>query len=272
MIRKNIIPILLLLCCFSIACNSSKKAANANKTTDLTEKGGGVPKELSPKENFFVGLENNYHAPNWFSGKANVSVEIQGNAVSLNAIILLRKDSAMLLILKKFGIEAVRALVTKDSVRVINRISGEYMVHSLSYLTETFNIPADFRVLQDVIIGNPAFLDKQTAVYSQKDTICSLATISKDMNAEYLFEAKSCKLRTVNIKQIESQNTLFLKYDGYRTLNTKPWSYIRLIEANDLEMGKNTAKIDFTEMELNVPKTIRCEIPTRYKRVDAFEF
>jgi hypothetical protein len=272
MIRKNVIPILLLLCCINIACNSSKKAATANKTPDLVAKGGGDNTVLSPKENFFAGLDNNYRSPNWFVGKANISVEVQGNAVSLNGTILLRKDSAMLLILKKFGIEAVRALVTKDSVRVINRISGEYMIHPLSYLTETFNIPADFKVLQDVIIGNPPFLDKKVATYTQKDSTCTLTNVTKDLNSEYFFEAQSYNLRTVKLKQMETQNTLLLKYSSYHDVNSKPWSYTRFIEANDLETGRSVAQIDFTEIELNVPKTLRCEIPQRYKRVDTFEF
>ena len=261
---------MLAICVFAMSCNSTKKTS-PEKAKELTEKGGAIKRPFTPKENLLEQLDYNRINADWLSGKANIAIETQGKSITLMGIVQLRKDSAMLLVLKKFGIEAVRALITRDSVRVLNRLSGEYMSHPLSYIAETFNIPADFKVLQDIIIGNPPLMDREKVVFTQQDSTYNLVGSSAILTSEYQFDNKY-NLKTARLQQLATENTLLLKYDNYKVLNNKRIAYTRTLEANDLERGKTSVEMEFTEMELNVPKTMRCEIPSRYKKVEVFEF
>ncbi|MFX8942119.1 DUF4292 domain-containing protein, partial [Acinetobacter baumannii] len=58
-----------------------------------------------------------------------------------------------------FGYVA-NVLITKDSLTLV-RLKGEKYVQrrTIAYLKEVTQIPFSFSVLQDIIVGNPVFLD-----------------------------------------------------------------------------------------------------------------
>ena len=88
----------------------------------------------------------------------------------------MKKDSLIWLSVNwALGIEALRVLIDKDSVRILYKMDKEYQVRSLEYLTEVAALPLDLHALQEIIIGNPVFLDSTNLVsYSRRDNNISL--------------------------------------------------------------------------------------------------
>ena len=257
------------ICIFS-ACHGSKKVSEARKDNiELTEKG---VKANSPIESLFSHIDNNAIRAEWFSGKANITVQYQGNPLVLSGVIQLRKDSVILVVLRKFGFEAARALISKDSVCVLNRLSGEYMKRPLSYVSETLNIPADFATIQDILLGNPHFYDKKQLVYTKRDSTYNLSGNDLNIATDYQFDSKYYMLKNVDFRKVKTSEKVHLIYSNYQKVETSNVSFMRQIEASSPNGNKGSAIIDFTEVEINKPKIIRFEIPSRYRKVDVFEF
>ena len=53
------------------------------------------------------------------------------------------------------GIEAFRAIITPDSVKVLNKLDKVYQLRSVGYLQEMSHLPFDFNTLQSIVLGNP---------------------------------------------------------------------------------------------------------------------
>ena len=61
---------------------------------------------------------------------------------------------------------------------------------------------------------------------------------------------------------------MIMSLDGYDdTPDKQKFSYLRLLNLNGEETGKINVELKFSEVELNVPKSLPFEIPVRYLRV-----
>lgn len=78
-----------------------------------------------------------------------------------NAVVNLRIRSDSLIWLNAtalLGIEVVRALVTPDSITVLNRLKHEYYQKSFADISKWLRFPVNFHMLQNLLVGNPLFL------------------------------------------------------------------------------------------------------------------
>jgi len=92
---------------------------------------------------------------NYLVLKSKISFKSQGNSTNLTANIRIKKDSLIWLsITPGMGIEVVRAIVTPDSVKVINRLENKYDAYSISYIKQTLGIELDYYNLQNLLVGD----------------------------------------------------------------------------------------------------------------------
>ena len=79
-----------------------------------------------------------------------------GKDYEFNAFIRLQKDKMIWISINALlGIEAFRAIITPDSVKVLNKLDKVYQLKSVSYLQEMSHLPFDFNTLQSIVLGNP---------------------------------------------------------------------------------------------------------------------
>lgn len=116
-----------------------------------------------------------------FSAKVNVDYKsADGKNYNVNANIRMYKDSAIWIsAIAVLGIEAMRVLITKDSVKVIDKLSKTYTERSLSYLQDVTSLPLDLKTLQDLIVGNPVFFDANVVSYSSGNNGITMLSIGK---------------------------------------------------------------------------------------------
>src|SRR5688572_43061 len=116
-----------------------------------------------------------------FSAKINVDYQgTDGKKYDVNANLRMYKDSAIWIsITAIFGIEGLRAYITKDSVKILNKQDKVYTARSVAYLQEVTALPLDLKSLQDILIGNPVFFDSSTVSYSRSGNSISLLSTGK---------------------------------------------------------------------------------------------
>jgi hypothetical protein len=90
--------------------------------------------------------------------------------VSTSANIRIKKDSIIWMSLTPFlGIEVARALITNDSLVLMNRLNREYMVYNFATLSEKFQFDINYHLIQSLILGNmPLDYQERNEIVSSK--------------------------------------------------------------------------------------------------------
>jgi hypothetical protein len=166
------------------------------------------------------------------------------------------------------GIEGMRMLIDKDSVRTMNKLDKEYQVRSLDYLQEVAALPLDLRSLQELIIGNPVFLNSTIKSYSVSEDIISLLCegswfrnlVSFKKNDHLILHSK---LDDVDVLRNRTCYLNYADYDNKKGVNFSTTRNISVTEKTKLEV-----KLNFKQYEFNETLSFPFSIPKNYKKIE----
>ena len=219
------------------------------------------------KDNYYQLLANKIEFET-FTAKVNTDYQGgDGKKYDVNVFVRMKKDSLIWISVNAaLGIEAMRVLIDKDSVRVLNKLDKEYQVRSLEFLTEVAALPLDLRTLQQLIIGNPVFLDTNIVSYATEGNKLSLLSegqwfrhlISMNNNDHLVLHSK---LDDVDILR---NRTCFLTYSDYETDKGAKFSTNRTISVT--EKNKLDVKLNFKQYAFNETLSYPFSVPKNYKR------
>jgi hypothetical protein len=235
----------------------------------------GTRKVTSGKQEMTAGMlktrliQNQVNAQ-WFSASAKIGVDGGGFAQSGNASIRIRKDSAIWMSVKKLGFEVARALVTQDSVHVIDRFNRQYISTDLNFLSEEYQLPASFETLQAVLLGNPVFFGTSDLDYTENESSYMLTT-GGNQKGVYTLDKTDMRLQKMKLTDTRQDVELSIQLKDYKSLaDGQLFSYIRQFNTSGKATGNNDLSIEYQQVTINEPKSIRFDIPARYKRVEDF--
>lgn len=203
-----------------------------------------------------------------FSAKVGVDYEgTDGKSYGVNANVKMYKDSAIWVSANAIlGIEAMRLLITKDSVKLLNKLEKVYSRRSIGYLQEITSLPLDLPTLQDLIIGNPVYLDSNIVRYSAGNGVINLVSLGEAFkNLLTLAEGD----KTIIHSKLDDTNpvhsrTADLSYSDYENKKGLLFSTERQIVVS--EKGRLEIKLDFKNYSFNEPVSFPFSIPKNYKR------
>lgn len=157
----------------------------------------------------------------WFSAKVGTEVTIQGEKKAFKTNLRLRRDSALWLsISPALGIEVARMLITKDSVKFIDKINDQYYLGDQAAISEKLGVKLDFDMLQDLMVGN-------AVLYDPTDDY-----ISDEEDAHFLlFSNRSGQIRNV-AEVIERDSTAGAERDSL-TMEIDQKRYQRIMAKTD---------------------------------------
>ena len=203
-----------------------------------------------------------------FSAKINTDYQgSDGKKYDVNVFVRMKKDSIIWLSVNvALGIEGMRVLIDKDSVKILNKLDKEYQARSLDFLQEVAALPLDLHSMQELIIGNPVFLDSNFKSYSQDGNIISLMSegdwfrhlISLHYNDHLVLHSK---LDDVDVLR---NRTCFLNYTDYENKKSVNFSTARNISVT--EKTKLDIKLNFKQYAFNETLSFPFSIPKNYKR------
>lgn len=203
-----------------------------------------------------------------FSAKVKVHYEGgDGKDNEFNAFIRMRKDSMIWISINALlGFEAIRLLVTPDSVKILDRLKKTVRLRSVSYLQEEVHLPVDFRMLQDMLLGNPIFLDtthvpfykteaKGISLFSPGVIFRNYLTLATDGTPLHskLDDTDPMRSRTGD-----------LTYGEYDYSSAVPFSTYRKVSV--AEKSKVDIEISYKQFRFNEPLSFPFSIPKNYKK------
>lgn len=208
---------------------------------------------------------------NTFNAKIRVDYEGAERSDNYTAYLSMKKDSIILIKIKGsfLGISAVglEAKIRKDSVTVVQLVGQKGVTYrSISYLQEMTQIPFDFATLQDLIIGNPIFIDSNVVSYKASanqllvlivgDLFKHLITLDNNN-----FLVQHSKLDDVDLQRNRTGDITFSNYQPMGPYQFATYRRITVAEKSKLDIY-----LDFKEFTLNDPLKYNFEIPKNLKR------
>lgn len=187
------------------------------------------------------------------NGQATVNVRMQ-------------KDSIIWLSLTgAFGVEGFRVIITQDSVKLMNKLDKIVQFKSIGYLQELTHVPVDFYHMQDIIIGNPMYLDSNIVYYrANEDNLLVLMTGSIFKNLLTL-DKQTLRMLHSKLDDVETSKnrTADITFEGYEKVNDFYFSTVRKISV--AEKAKLDINLEFKQYSFNEPQTFPFGIPKSYK-------
>ncbi len=186
-----------------LGCRSTKKIQSAISKKDTVQTTNvNVENAHDDSVRFIKDVMNriNLRKIDYQSFSAKVKVDYEGSdgkSYDVTAFIRMQKDSVIWVSINAIlGIEAFRMLITRDSVKLLNKLDKIVELRSVSYLQEVIHLPLDFKTLQDLIIGNPVYLDSTILFYRKDDRGISVLS-SGDLFRHYLTVNKTIILLNI---------------------------------------------------------------------------
>ncbi|GAC1421677.1 MAG: hypothetical protein NVS1B13_23620 [Flavisolibacter sp.] len=203
-----------------------------------------------------------------FSAKVNVDYRgVDGKNYNVNANIRMYKDSAIWIsAIAVLGIEAMRVMITKDSVRVIDKLNKTYIQRSLGYLQEVTALPLDLKTLQNLIVGNPVFFDPNIVSYSTSNNVITLLSIGKWFKNLLTISSSDktllhSKLDDADRLRNRTADLSYRNYDNKRGLLFSTRRRIVVAEKKRLDI-----RLDFRQYNFNENIGFPFGIPRNYDR------
>ena len=269
--RPGLYWLLLLAPIFFIeSCSPARKVLKA----PIKEEGA---------EFLFAKLKEKELKFNWFSAKFSAEYSNRGKENSFSGQIRIRKDSLIWISLTPMlGIEAVRLMISQDSVKMMNRLNDTYFLGDYEYVNSFLNTNIDFDLLQAFMLGNDlqfyedgkfrASIDRGEYKLSTgerrklKKFVRSSQENMKIFIQNLWLDPVNFKITHTDVKEIRRDNIkLESTYDDFKQLDGQlfPTKMTYVILAD------NTIKVnvDFSKMTIDLPLQFPFKIPASYQPV-----
>lgn len=253
---RNILIISMLTCLslFDSSCASNKIASNKNLHS------------LSANR-LIKEVEDNNFTFNQFQTKFSAKVETEDAKLSLKGQLRMKNDSVVWLsVALPVGLEVVRAMITHDSVFVINRTEKTYIKESIKNFKQIPSPIADLKFIQAILVGNDITLKNGDKYYSEiVDEMYKLQTI-KEINKILLVQPENFRIKKCDLNEISGdERKIELKYDNFE--NHEGRFLPTNIDLTISEKPKFNISISYSNVLLNTEQDYKFSIPKKFERV-----
>jgi hypothetical protein len=264
---------LIAIFIFLASCRTSRKVTGEKKP--ITDNKSA--KVLSED------LKRNQFKYNWISAKFSAEVDIDSNKTSFNVSMRGRKDSVLWMsISPALGIEVARAIITRDSVKFIDRIHSVYFKGDYNYISKLLNAELDFDILQSLLVGNSVdFYDEEDKLRTFiKDNNYVLSTIRKktlrkviNRNKELRdplqtiwLEPETFKITRILFKDFNTDRTFDADFSKFNKVDTLLFPY--MINCHIKAEKMVDFSIDYSKVSINSVQEFPFNIPNKYERIE----
>jgi len=206
----------------------------------------------------------------YLNTRTKIQYKDEDRNVSTSANIRIKKDSIIWMSLTPlFGIEVARALITQDSLVLMNRLNKEYMVYDFENLSKKFQFDINYHLIQSLILGNmPLEYQDRNEIVSSKHYY-----IIKQQSGPYSIEnyinRSLMKLQKVEVSELPKKNRMTMEFDDHQPVELFSIPFHSLISL-DYEFGEElkSTEINIKHGHAELASALRFpfEIPSRYVR------
>jgi hypothetical protein len=202
----------------------------------------------------------------YFQSKAKIDYDDGTNQFSSPMTIRIRRDSVIWISVNPaLGIEVVRALITPDSIFVIDKIHKDFYAVGLNYVKQNFGVELNFKMIQAALLGNliePMTFSDSLSIQGDF-AILTQKKAKLDLLNHISFTSK--KIENVILTDIQTKNNLTIKYNDFAPLDTSLFANTCQVLANYLTKNGmmksnvtiNHQRVDLKDKQLRFPFNIK---------------
>ena len=255
----------LLLLLILGGCKSSKQV------------GAVAPGVAKAKQVFLQAMEE--QALHYQTLTARLGVEINLPNLQVNSTrvdLKMIKDSAFQLSVQPLlGIELFRIEVSRDSIKVLDRMNKRYLAENYEALRAQTPMTFNFYNLQALFTNRLFLPGEQTVSQSQYDRFrfdqsgtTVLIQVKDPMGLRYTFEADGEeKLLATEMTDAKGQYRLRWGYADFRVVEKQTFPQLMTVEAFKEGNSEGNIQWGFTRMRLDEPVKLDFVIPAKYTRI-----
>jgi len=198
------------------------------------------------------------------NAKLKMDYETSKNKDSYIANLSIQKDSGMYITIRgAMGVIGLKAFINKDSIFLTFPLSKKTERHPLSYLQEVVKIPLNYQTIEDLIIGNPIFMDSIDIIsYTVINERLQVSLIGKLFKNLIILSEDNTKLVQLKLDDVDAakHRTCNINYSQHTLVNNIQFPLFRTISINaqtKLDIGMEIKEFNFDEplkYTFSVPK------------------
>lgn len=279
------LKLLILLCVSSLvlwsaSCKSKKQVTPESDSTSKCRIDYKSAKALTAL------LKKNLFDFKWLSAKFSAELIFQGKSNEFNVSVRARKDSVIWMSITDpvmGAVEGARVLITKDSVKFMDRINKKYFTGGYDTLKKIFNVEElDFEMIESIMVGNSVEfyeeeekmkpgMDKNECKYflgtvrKRKIKKALQGTELKEPAQTIWLDPEKFKVLRIFFTDFNTKRTFDVEYDNFQPVDSMLFPHkVRF----DIKAEKNVlVKIYYNKIKVNMPQTFPFNIPEGYERI-----
>lgn len=261
---------LIVFAAIAASCRTSRLQPNVATADTLSKIPSIVQTDsLQYAQHFLELLKENTIEFNTFSGKAKIQFEDEnGRQPDGIANIRIAKDSIIWVSITStfLSIEALRILITPTEIIILRKLDKIVETHPFQFIQNELQLPISFTDLQNIIVGNPLYLNDSIIGFTQNDNQIYLETIGKLFtNLLTINKANNfLKISKLNDANKMNSRTALFEFSDYNNLNSINFATYRRVLI-DSELKKAEVRMVFQQYEFNKELSFPFTIPTNYK-------
>jgi hypothetical protein len=202
-----------------------------------------------------------------FSGKAKVHYEGAGDEKDFSISIQMERDKRIWISITGsflgLSMEAVRALITPDTIVVINRLQKEVSSLPFAEAGKLLPVNVDFATLQSLIIGDVLPAGHVPDQVADTSNMLILTASSPDFDHVVQYSKPDTTLRFQHFRSAAA--SLLVDYAGYEMANGHRFARDRrMMMQNQGELHHLT--LEFSQVSFDEPVNMNFSIPAKYER------
>lgn len=253
--------ILAGLVVFAVGCKPKKVIVAAPPITDQVK---AAPDQKLEQLNLLKGKDLIFNTLS-LKGKANLNVNGDENNVTM--LIRIQKDKKIWVSITAIaGIEVARAVITPDSLFLLNRLQKTYTRKPFNYVNDFTNKQINFGLLQAVLAGNtiPDFMIEKSALV-QENGVWVLSGNAGDLAYKVLFNTL-LKVTETTLNDAKVAQALKVVYGNYTPVNEA--LFPSSLKINSMAGDKKiNIEIEFNKIESNIPVDFPFTVPKNFELV-----
>jgi len=194
--------------------------------------------------------------------KAVLSINDKSNDVNMNFRIR-NNEVIWVSVTALAGLEVARALITPDSVKILNRLDNVYIKKPFSYIYEFTNEQISFRTLQSILIGNTIseFITDSTELNMERDEV-KLRTILGAMTYNLRVSPQN-KVIYSNLNDELAKQELTANYSDFILVNLQQIPHTVVMDSK-VKTKKFLLDLKFLKVDLDGPLELPFRVPERF--------
>lgn len=257
--RRNTLNKLLIICCalLIVSCKAKKQLTVAHRPAEA----GHVNSSMN-KLNAIRQSQVNFTT---FSGRAKTKLSINGNSNDVTLNIRIQKGQKIWVSVTAIaGIEVARALITPDSLLVINKLQGLYVRKPFSYVYTFTSRQINYNSVEALFVGNaiPQLLNEDSKLQADSGRVVLSGNLQElvyklvvgaDMKASHTELANDAEGQSLLV-----DNSAFIQAEN-RVLPSQI-NMTSQVNAKKIQLNIHYIKADF-----DLPLEYPFSIPSRYE-------